>query len=392
MSHTQRKILSICYIYPRKLKYSFGEFLLYLTGELTKNKIYHVIALPYETERCDFSENNLKTLEKAGAEIKFIQMHSSEIMKTLELIRLCKEVSPSLIHLHYIYPPYSLFNLYAELKDLPLIYSERMTPAPKNPLRDAIRKQIYTTRSKIFNSKSIRKIVCVSNFVKEEHIKHYGVSDNKLITIYNGVNIERFKKYEGTRIRSEFGVRPDIPVITCVAEIRKGKGVENFIKASPFILEKIKNARFIIVGDGTLIQEIKKLIERLNLTEFFILTGQRNDVEKILSISSVLIVPTSSTWPEAFGFTAAEGLSVGVPVIASDIGGLKEIVEHGKTGYLVPPDDPSEIAMKTISILSNKVLSESFSENGIKRAKSYFSLDRMVQEHINLYLSVKNKM
>lgn len=390
-SRKKEKILSICYIYPRKLKYSFGEFILALTDELKKNNINHIIAFPYEKESTDFSNNNIKKLENAGAEIKFVHEHSNELMNTFELIKLSKDVSPTLIHLHYVYLPYSLFNLYAFVKDIPLIYSERMVPAPKNPLRDAIRKKFHRIKAKIFNLKSVRKIVCVTNFVKKEHIEHYGVSDNKLITIYNGINIKRFTKAGDAETRREFNLTVDMPVITCVAELRKGKGVENFIKASPYILQKIKNARFMVVGYGPLNQEIKNLVEKSYLKDFFIFTGHRNDVERILSISSVLIVPTSSTWPEAFGFTAAEGMGVGVPVIASDIGGLREVVDHGKTGYLVPPDDPFEIATKTIRILSDTNLIKSFSENGIERIKSYFSLERMIQEHIDLYLSLIKK-
>lgn len=389
-SRKKDKILSICYIYPRKLRYSFGEFILALTEELNKNNINHIIALPYEKESNDFSNNNIKMLENAGAELKFVYEHSNELMNTLELIKLSNHVNPSLIHLHYFYP-YSTFNLYAFLKDLPIIYSERMVPAPKNPLRDAIRKKFHRIKAKIFDSRSVRKIVCVSNFVKREHIKHYNVSEDKLITIYNGININRFFRYDDVEIRKEFNITADISVITCVAEIRKGKGVENFVKASPFILEKINNCIFIIVGDGQLIREIKNLVEKLNLEDFFIFTGHRNDVERILSISSVLVVPTSSTWPEAFGFTAAEGMSVGVPVIASDIGGLKEVVDDGKTGYLVPTDNPIEIAAKTIRILSDKSLLKSFSENGIKKVKNCFSLERMVQEHVDLYLSLIKK-
>ena len=387
-----KKILSICSIYPSKAG-SFGDFLLSLSRLLTEVGFEHVIVFPKEARRFEMQDNLIKNLEDLGAEIKIISESHSDLWDTLEFIKIVKSVNPSLIHMHY-YRAYSLFNLYALYRGIPLMYSEHLLPRiEKNYLRRFFQVLYHRTKRKLFNF-GINNIICVSNFTNEQHSKHYGVSKKKLVTIRNGVNLNRFspvaEKVE-IALRKEFGFSEGDLVVTCVSVIRDGKGVENIVKAAPMIVNKTRNVKFLVVGDGPLLSTLKGLVAKSGLEPNFIFTGWRADVETIISISNVLVVPTSSQCAESFGFVAAEGMMAGVPVVASNIGGLKEIIEDGKTGLLAIPDNPSDLADKVVKILSNKQLAHSISEKGLIRARKLFTLERVVQEYVNLYAETLSK-
>ncbi len=385
-----KKILSICSMYPSKATGSFGEYLLSLTRELSKHGFVHIIAFPLEPKNPGGKSDIIERLKGSGAEIKVINESIWDFKNTWELIKLVREVKPALVHMHY-YNVYSFFNVYAYYRRIPLVYSERLLPrGGKKLFRRFLRDAVHWIKAKLLNF-GVTKIICVSDFVREEHAKHYRVSKEKLITIFNGVNLDRFKKADQESInnlKSEFGINPDTSIVTCVSVVRKGKGVEFFIKAAPHILNKVKNVKFFLVGDGPLLPDIKKMVKDLNMDDFFVFLGWRADIERILAVSNVSVVPTAKDCPEAFGFVAAESMGLGVPVVASNIGGLKSIVSDGKTGFLAMPSDPVSLSNKISDILNNEDIAREFSENGVKRANTLFSLKRMVDEHIKLYFQV----
>jgi glycosyltransferase involved in cell wall biosynthesis len=372
-----KKILSICISHPL-IEGSFEEFLLALSKELRDLGWENTIA--FIGKPIESLEKKLKML---GVEIKIIPLYKEDFSNTISFLSLIKETKPSLIHIHFYYPPYSLLNLYCYLKKIPLIYTEHFLPSPKGLLRNVTRNILHKIKAKIFNF-GICKIICVSNFVKEEHKKHYSVSEKKLIRIYNGINLERFGKLHNPKpLRDEIGIDPNTQIITCIATMEKRKGVQYLINAAPLIIKEVPDIKFLIVGDGPYLPSLKEMVHELNLDQYFIFTGWRSDTERILSISTVLVVPSMSNSLEAFGFVAAEGMACGIPVVASKIGGLREVVEDNVTGFLIEPDNSEVLAEKVICVLKDNGLRIDIKKS-YERAK-LFSLERMIKEYMSLY-------
>lgn len=180
---------------------------------------------------------------------------------------------------------------------------------------------------------------------------------------------------------------PTDKAIAYVGRLEKFKGVDILLSAMTEILKNIPNARLIIVGDGSYRDELVKIAHSLNIGNQVEFRGHiaRSEVKKVYEESAIILMP--SIWPEAFGKVGIEAMSVGRPVIASDVGGINEWLIDGVTGYLVPPRDANAIAEKVKIILSNQELLQKMSKNAHDHATN-FSIERHVERTIKLYEEV----
>ncbi len=180
---------------------------------------------------------------------------------------------------------------------------------------------------------------------------------DKVITVYNGVDLEEFNVgAKGNKIREEFALDPGIPLVGIVGRLDAWKGHEYFLEAAAQVMEEIPEAKFLIVGediDQNKKQETKlrNLAEKLRLTNNIIFTGQRNDIPEIMSSLDILVL---SSLKEHFGRVIIEAMGCGKPVIATNAGGVPEIVKDGYTGILVPPRDSDALARAIIDLSKDK--------------------------------------
>lgn len=255
----------------------------------------------------------------------------------------------------------------------------------KTKVKKALRRAYYYTNWKLFDN-GIDKIICVSNFVKIKYSKEYSIKSEKLCVIYNGINLNKFKN------RSESGIKEtkekynvnDEFVITCVS-LRKDKGAYYLLKAAPKILESIPKAKFLLIGIGECEEYLRLLAKELDIEEHVNFTGVVPDIAEIYSISSCIAMP--SVFEEACPFTALESMALGVPVVAFDSGGTKEVVIDGETGYITPKNNES-LAGKIIELYN----SENYSligEKGRKSTKEKYSIEKCVNEYLSVYRSLE---
>jgi len=165
-----------------------------------------------------------------------------------------------------------------------------------------------------------------------------GIPEPKITVIYNGLNPEIFQgagRASG-RWREKAGFNPGIPLVAIVGRLHPVKGHRYFLRAAAEILKERTDVHFLVVGCGPERDRLEEYTRRLNIAGHVTFTGFIADVSELMPDLNLLIVP--SLW-EGFGLTALEAMAVGVPVVATSVGGLPEIVEHGTTGLLVPPAD-----------------------------------------------------
>lgn len=180
---------------------------------------------------------------------------------------------------------------------------------------------------------------------------------------------------------------PKKPVILYVGRLEKFKGVHDLIIAMPFIVKKEPEALLQIIGEGTYAKELKKLSEKLQLGKNVSFLGFVDNTTRDSSYKKCSVFVLPSIWPETFGKVGIEAMSVGRPVVATDVGGVRDWLHDGKNGYLVPPNNPEMLAEKIINILSSKTTATKFSKQAEKTAQEFsiesfaFNIEKLIKKY-----------
>lgn len=225
-----------------------------------------------------------------------------------------------------------------------------------------------------------------------------GYEPGKITVIRNGVDLSRFtpRSADG-HLRRELGLPPEAPIVTVLARLNPVKGLEDFVAASALVARRVRDARFLIVGDGNVVrdgavvpdvayrQALERHARRLGLGERLVFAGLRLDVPELLAEAAVSVLPSLS---EGLSNVLLESMAAGVPVVATGVGGNPEAVEDGRTGLLVPPRNPAALAGAICRTLEDAELAARLGRAGQCRIAEHFSLERAVNETERLYLTL----
>lgn len=211
-----------------------------------------------------------------------------------------------------------------------------------------------------YNHRNIKKIICVSDTIKT--ITANSIKDkSKLTTVHSGVDTNKFRDCDKQLLKREFHLKDEI-IIGNTSAIAPHKDYPTFINVAEEILKKKSNVKFFIIGDGPEKQNIESIIKEKGLETDIILTGFRKDIADVLSSLDIFLI-TSET--EGLGTSIIDAFAAGIPVVATNAGGIPELVEHNKTGYLAKIKDTESIAEGILKIIDNK----KFRDNIIAGAK-----------------------
>lgn len=223
--------------------------------------------------------------------------------------------------------------------------------------------------------------------VAEEHKRYLIASEElppeKMVVIYNGVDLVKFHPGSaGEDVRRDLGVVPGERVVTTVASLNHYKGVDVFVNAVPAVLESRENARFVVVGDGPERKTLEKLAADLGVAERVTFTGIRSDVDEILRASDLFVL---SSRTEAFPNVILEAMATGLPVVSSDVGSVAELVDEGKTGHRIQPEDPAVLARSISSLLEDGGKAKAFGAAGRRVVEERFRLEGMIEKRESLF-------
>ena len=251
----------------------------------------------------------------------------------------------------------------------------------------------YHQLAKRIASSFATKVIMVAQhqqriFQQQEHI-----SQNRSVLLYNGVDLNLFrKKVNQAEKRSNLGLPLNAPIIGTVGHIRPIKGHDDFIRAARLVKDEVQTAKFIIVGGE--VQEsakeqnyklfLNELLTELDLHEDVSFLGNRSDVNEILKVMDVFVLPSRS---EGFSNALIEAMAAGVPIVATNVGGNSEAIVDGDCGWLVPSATPRKLAEKIIELLKNPQKAAQLGKAAQKRAQSLFSLDGMIEKYDQLFQS-----
>lgn len=216
-----------------------------------------------------------------------------------------------------------------------------------------------------------------------------GVEARRIRVIHRGVDLGVFGGCRGEAIRRELGIDSVAPVVTVSARLQHGKGIHVFLRAARQVTDEYPGAVFLVVGGALFGLEaeypasLRVLARELGLESAVRFTGHREDVAHILAASDLVVVP--SLTPEGFGMATVEAMAARKAVVATGIGATVEIIEHGATGFLVPPDDPQTLAAAVSRLLADPGLRLRLGEAARARVAEKFTLDRAIAQYEDLY-------
>jgi glycosyltransferase involved in cell wall biosynthesis len=226
------------------------------------------------------------------------------------------------------------------------------------------------------------KVIVVSNDMKKELSSF--VSYNKLKTIYNGIDTSTFNNIVDTSIRQEFSIPDDYLIAITVATIHKYKGHDNLLESASLAKQKGCKIKYLLVGPGSSenIDNLNNNINRLKLKGDVIYTGFRNDISRLVSGSDFFVLPSVK---EGFPLVVLEAMALKKPIIATDCCGPADMIDDGKTGYLVPVANPVTLSDKIIELAKDKALIKNMGLASYDKYNDNFTLKVYADSFTNLY-------
>lgn len=292
----------------------------------------------------------------------------------LKALKLLRKNHISLIHTDHPTDTFYL-ALCSRLLGIPLIWHARVS---------------FNSRLDHLNTVFATKVIGVSKAVSYR-FRVKGRVNEKYVTIYNGVDCNKFRPQHVGTFRSDFGVNKKQNVIAFVGQITAEKGIEDFIDAAKIVHEETNACRFFIAGTGSdrFVDELKNKIQFYGLTAHLKFLGYRTDIVPILNVSDFLVLP-SRPCVEGLPRVVIEAMSCGLPVVGTNVQGTNEAIDDGNTGILVPPKDPKKLANAFLTLLDDKKKARRMGIAGRERVKRLFSIEKNVSEIQGTYKKILN--
>ena len=232
------------------------------------------------------------------------------------------------------------------------------------------------------------QIAVAAHAVGDHYFPSLNHGRERIEVLYAPVNTDEFNpRVSGAAVRSELGIGPDCAVVGTVGNIHPGKGIEFFLEAAVAIKKSHPQTRFLVVGERLANQQpygdaLRRRAAASGLSDQVIFTGRRNDMPAVMAAMTVYVHPSLF---EACPMAVLEASATGLPLVATDVGGTRELVEDGATGFLVAPRAPEPLTRKVVSLLRSPARAAEMGRQGARRISANFSLQACVAQHVTLY-------
>lgn len=301
-----------------------------------------------------------------------------------QLKQIIKQEKPDILHIH-VWNPASCRHAFlaGNNTNTPIVTTEH------DPFKLSFLKNLF----KKYTLKSVKKIITVSTENQQTLKQLYPKHQEKIAVIHNGIDFTwwnsqllSFNKLDRKTIKEElFHAKEDTLIITTIAALHERKGINYAIDALKPLTEQYPNIKLVIIGNGPEKENLQKQINKLKLTSNAILLGKQSNIPYLLKSSDIFLLPSKR---EAFGLVNLEAMFCGLPVVASKVGGIPEIIAHKKTGILVPAQNPQAITEALNQLISNPQLRKLIGENGQRHAISTFNAHKMAKAYQEIYQEI----
>lgn len=217
-----------------------------------------------------------------------------------------------------------------------------------------------------------------------EHTKEQLEVTKDISVIYNFINEQEYVRKDREFLKADYNIAPDEKVFIHISNFRKVKRIEDVVRTFSIVAAQRK-AKLILVGDGPETQPIFNLVESLELTDKVLFLGRQKNISDLLSISDIKLLMSQK---ESFGLVLLEAMSCEVVPIATNVGGIPEVINDGETGFVVELGDVETAAKYAIQLIDDETIYKSFVKKGLERVHDHFSSDEIIGQYIDLYYQV----
>ena len=312
-----------------------------------------------------------------------------ENLYATNIIRVAEKNSVDLIHAHFAYPEGFVGTLVKRVIKKPLIvtchgYDINTVPEVGYGIRLS-KKYDALVRMTLENADTI---ICVSSNLRKEILK-LGVPRKNVFVIFNAVDLDLFRplKHEPSEVsemRRRFGISEDDFLILNARHLRPVYGIEYLIYAAKIVTEHIKNAKFVIAGEGELREKLNAMIRDLDLNKNIMLIGAvpRALMPKLMRTASLYV---NTSLADGMSPSMLEACASGLPIVSFDVGGADDVIDDGVNGFLVPLKDYKMLASRIIYLLKNTDVLKSMSIMARKKAEERFNINTRIDAIISIY-------
>jgi glycosyltransferase involved in cell wall biosynthesis len=342
----------------------------------------------------DAEQSMVESMEHSGAQVELLKLNREDGLWVLlkSLISYFRKEGPSICHVQYMAPGF-IPVVAARLARVPILFATVHQPGHPygKKAHFLLRLAAKLCSQFICISRSVEKSWFGSSTIFNVQGKH---NSSNHCTIFNAVDLKSIVAASKVVDKYEMRNRYDIGTgftIGCVARMRVEKGQRTLIEAFAEVVKMNPAAQLLMIGDGPDKLVLLQLAEDLCVNQNVIWLGRlaQDEVYKLYGLMDVVVVPSLF---EGFGLTAAEAMAAGLPVIASNIDGLAEVVKHGETGFLFPAGDSEALSAALVQMLNNPDLAKQYGRNGQDRVQRNFMIEQFSVSILELYKSFQSRI
>jgi len=232
----------------------------------------------------------------------------------------------------------------------------------------------------MINSGMATKLVAISKQIGKDAVSE-GVNPEKILVIPNGVEPLDFDPSVRVKKRNELKIKPDQFVVLSVGRLSYEKGHDVLIGAVPTVVQEYPQTVFIFSGDGPQRSALENQVDTLDIRQNVFFLGVRTDVRELITAAELFVFPSRS---EGLGQALLEAMSVGITVVASNVGGIPEVIENGKSGVLVTPEKSHAFAQAIIEMLGNEQQRKIFSSAARETVREKYPIQKMFDSYLKI--------
>ena len=289
-----------------------------------------------------------------------------------KLSRIIKELRPDIVHAH---DPHAV-----ALASLGLSF----LTSGKCPRLIASRRVAFHLKGNTFSRWKYQQVDCfvaASNAIRQM-LAGDGIDPKRIATVYEGIDLHRIQSEPPAAIHAELWLPKDAPIVGAVAALTQEKGHRYLIDAAALVVREVPDARFVILGEGELRPTLERQVKDLHLEKHVLLPGFRADILSFVRSFDLFVM---SSLFEGLGTSLLDAMALSKATVASDTGGIPEVVVHGETGLLVAPRESRDLAGAISKLLKDPERRERMGRAGLARVQRLFSADEMIEKTLEVY-------
>jgi glycosyltransferase involved in cell wall biosynthesis len=322
------------------------------------------------------AEGELRQRAREGLELIALAPRTEmDLSAAWRLSRLIKQLGPDVVHAH---DPHGV-----AMAALALSMSTQLA---KPPLVAARRVDFHLKGNALsrWKYRQVDCFICASEAVRRMLVAD-GVPAARAVTVHEGIDLGHVDAAPAADLHADLWLPHGSPIVGNVAALVPHKGQRHLIEAAAIVVTRVPDARFVIAGEGELRPVLERQIKEHHLEKHVFLAGFRPD---ILSVHKGFDIFVMSSVTEGLGTSLLDAMACGKPIVATTAGGMPEVVEDGATGLLVPPRDHQAMAAAIVKLLTRPDRRARMGAAGLARVRARFSVERMVQDTLEIYRRV----